>query len=73
MAKVLITETVAGIISDGKGSVIPRELELLYPYELFCDYIKSEKTVILHIKPACFSAICPRNLYKNSAKTFKKR
>lgn len=42
-----VQETLAEIISDGKGAAIPKELELLYPYELFCDYIKSEKTVIV--------------------------
>jgi len=41
-----INETTAEMIDSGKGALIPRDLELLYPYELFCDYIKGEKTVI---------------------------
>lgn len=41
-----IQETLSQTISDSKGWAIPKDLELLYPYSLFCDYIKGEKTVI---------------------------
>jgi len=41
-----IRETLNEMICEGKGSAIPDKLELIYPYELFCDYIKGEKTVI---------------------------
>ncbi|MBQ9940442.1 MAG: transcription-repair coupling factor [Clostridia bacterium] len=42
-----LNQTVSEIIADGKGFSVPKDFELLYSYQLFCDYIKGEKTVIV--------------------------
>ncbi len=45
-AQNFITQTCAELAQDQKGFYFTKSLELLYPYEIFCDCIKSHMSVI---------------------------